>query len=290
MRVDPNAPARPALRYYGGKWRLAPWIISHMPKHRIYTEAFCGAASVLLQKPRVYAEVLNDLDGELVNFFRVLRDPAMGRELKRQVELTPFARAEFELSYAPDGDPIEQARRTLFRSFAGFGSAGVCGHQTGFRSNVTRSGTTPAIDWRNFADVLPEFVQRLRGVIIENAPAGEVIERYDNPDALHYVDPPYPSSTRNQNGHYKSVYRHEMGEDEQHRELAARLRAVKGCVIISGYACELYGEIYPNWIEIQRDTYADGAQERTESLWLSPRTWAALNEEMSGLPLFEGVP
>ena len=113
---------RPAMRYYGGKWLLAPWIIGHFPAHRTYVEPFGGAASVLLRKPRSAAEVYNDLDGEIVNMFRVLRSPAQARELIRLVRLTPFARTEYEDAYLSDGDPIEQARRTLLRSFAGFGA------------------------------------------------------------------------------------------------------------------------------------------------------------------------
>jgi len=111
------APTRPVLRYHGGKWRLASWIISHFPPHRVYVEPFGGAASVLLRKPRSYAEVYNDMDGEIVNVFRVLRDPARARELERVLRLTPFAREEFELSYIRDEDPIEQARRTIVRAF-----------------------------------------------------------------------------------------------------------------------------------------------------------------------------
>src|SRR3990167_11343170 len=107
-----SGPTRPVMRYHGGKWRLAPWVIEHFPEHRVYTEAFGGGASVLMRKPRSYAEVYNDLDGEIVNVFRVLRDPSQARELERLLRLTPFARSEFETSYITDGDPLEQARRT----------------------------------------------------------------------------------------------------------------------------------------------------------------------------------
>src|SRR5690606_6837914 len=98
--------ARPIIRYHGGKWRIAPWIISHFPEHRVYVEPFGGGGSVLLRKPRSYAEVYNDLDGEIVNLFRVARD--CGDELIRSVELTPFARDEFMLAYEETEDPIEQ--------------------------------------------------------------------------------------------------------------------------------------------------------------------------------------
>lgn len=108
---------RPVLRWHGGKWILAPWIISHFPKHRIYTEVFGGAASVLMRKNRSYAEVYNDIEGEVVNLFRILRDERAAGRLKEVLELTPFARDEWELSYKPTEDVIEQARRTVIRCF-----------------------------------------------------------------------------------------------------------------------------------------------------------------------------
>jgi len=276
-----SAPTRPVLRYHGGKWLLAPWIISFFPAHRVYVEPFGGAASVLLRKPRSYAEIYNDLDGEIVNLFRVLRDPTQARELVRVVTLTPYARAEFELSYLADGDPIEQARRTLFRSFAGFGTGGACGHPTGFRNNATRSGTTPAADWLNLSEALREVVGRLRGVVIENRPAGDVIQQFDGDQTLHYIDPPYPLTTRTLKGHYDGVYRHEMN-DAEHRDLAELAHSLKGMVIISGYACDLYDcELYPDWQRVTRDTHADSALDRTEVLWLSPNA-----TRLDSLPLF----
>ena len=262
-------PTRPFLRYHGGKWRLAPWIISHFPAHRIYTEAYGGAGSVLLRKARAYSEVYNDLDGQIVNLFRVLRDPMQARELVRQVTLTPYARAEFDASYLLAEDPIEQARRTLFRSMAGFSTTGATGRwKTGFRANVTRTGTTPAADWRTFPAALEQIIERLRGVVIEHDDALAVIARYDGPETLHYVDPPYPHSTRYVRW-AGEAYAHEMSDD-QHRELAALLHQVKGAVVLSGYACELYDqELYPDWQRVEHPAHADGAKDRIEVLWLS---------------------
>jgi DNA adenine methylase len=264
---------RPALRYHGGKWKLAPWIISHFPAHRIYVEPYAGGVSVLMCKPRSYAEVYNDTWGIVVNVFRVLRDPEMSARLREQLILTPFARDEFlvcgDAEIVNITDPVEMARRTILRSFAGFGSAATnAHHSTGFRSNSNRSGTTPAHDWANYPDNIAAFTERLRGVVIENKNAVEVILQHDTPKTLFYVDPPYPHSTRKM-ARGNAAYECEM-TDEQHRELAGVLHSVSGMVIISGYPCELYDkELYSDWTRIECRALADGASERTEVLWFS---------------------
>lgn len=259
---------RPALHYHGGKWRDAPWIINHFPPHRRYVEPFGGGASVLLRKPRCYAEIYNDLDGDIVNLFRVLRNPSQARELIRQVELTPFSRVDFEQSYLSDGDPIEQARRLIVRSFMGFGAAGTTGNDTGFRNNATRSGTTPAGDWAGYPPHLATIAERMRGVIVEMLPAVEVLEKFDGADALFYLDPPYPLSTRGRQS--ASGYRYEM-TDDQHREMASTVRQMKAAVVISGYPCPLYDdELFPDWQRVTKDAHAEGARDRTEVLWISP--------------------
>jgi DNA adenine methylase len=270
---------RPVLRYHGGKWKLAPWIISHFPAHRIYVEPFGGAASVLMQKPRSYAEVYNDKWEIVVNVFRVLRDPVQALELERLLSLTPFSRDEFnecgDIQIAQLTDPVERARRTIFRSFAGFGSAASnAGYATGFRANSNRSGTTPAHDWAHFPHQVRFFVERLQGVVIENRPAIEIIKQHDQKDTLHYIDPPYPHSTRNmQRGN--AAYAQEM-TDEDHQELAGVLKALQGMVIVSGYRCDMYDELYAGWKRIDHSTHADGAVNRTECLWLSPNIQTTL--------------
>lgn len=259
---SPTRPTRPLARWHGGKWKLARWIISHMPAHRTYTEAFSGAASVLMQKPRSYAEVINDMDGELVNLFRVARD--RGEELRSKLELTPFSRVEFVGSYTPDEDPLEQARRTIARSFMGFGS-NAHNKATGFRANSNRSGTTPAHGWRNYPAALIAIIERLQGVCIEQRAAIDVIAQHDSPQTLHYVDPPYVLSTRADAAH---DYRHEM-TDDQHRALAKVLGGVDGKVIVSGYHSPLYDEIFEGWSRVERPAHADGAKDRTEVLWMN---------------------
>lgn len=273
---------RPALRYHGGKFRLAPWILQFLPAHSVYVEPFGGGASVLLRKPRSKAEVYNDLDGEIVNLFRVVRDH--GAELLRLVQLTPFAREEFTLSYQPSCSPIEQARRTLVRSFMGFGSAGASGQSTGFRANSNRSNTTPAHDWCNYPDALDRIIDRFRAVVIEHRDAVDCMQHHDAPTTIHYVDPPYVHQTRNLRTRAPS-YRHEM-TDEQHSDLAGHLRALTGMVCLSGYACPLYDvDLYPDWERFERPAMADGAKPRTEVVWLNPECSQALHH---GHGLFSG--
>ena len=251
---------------------LAPWIISHFPDHRVYTEAFGGAASVLLRKARCYAEVYNDLDGEVVNLFRVLQDPAKAARLREMLTITPFARAEFELAYEPAADPVERARRLIIVGFMGFGSNGHnTSVRTGFRANSNRSSTTPAHDWRNYPGEMVALIERLRGVVIEHRPAVSVIQQHDGPETLHYVDPPYVHSTRDAGARQRD-YRHEM-DDEAHRLLAGVLRSVRGGVVLSGYPSPLYDDIYRGWHRVERRALADGARERTEVLWINDKAW-----------------
>lgn len=256
-----TTPTRPILRYHGGKWELGPWIISHFPLHRVYVEPFGGGGSVLIRKPRSYAEVYNDLDGEVVNLFQVARD--RGAELRRALELTPFAREEFRESYTLTGDSVERARRLVIRSYMGHGSNG---HQckTGFRADSNRSGTTPAHDWRNYPGAFSKIVERLQGVVIENRPALSLIERFGRIGTLIYADPPYVHSTRTDG---RGDYPHEM-TDEDHRRLAAALNATEASVVLSGYHSPLYDELYAGWARTERASQADGAAKRTEVLWL----------------------
>ena len=250
---------RPLLRYHGGKWKLAPWIIQQLPTHKIYTEAYGGSASILLRKKRSDTEVYNDLDDELYNLFRVVRE--RGTELQEAIRLTPFSRTEFFLSYESSDNPLEQARRTVVRSFQGFGSNSH-DMSTGFRNDSNRNA---AEDWKNYPPNFDFMIERLRGVIIENTNAQNIIKHHDSCETLHYVDPPYCAVTRN----YGRDYKYEMTTDD-HRDLSAVLRRCKGMVVLSGYACDLYDkELYPDWHRLTKNTMADGAKPRTEVLWLN---------------------
>lgn len=288
-----NAPTRPILRWHGGKWRLAPWIISHFPAHRIYVEPFGGAASVLVRKPRSYGEIYNDLDQEVVGLFRVLRDEPTAKRLQELLRLTPFARQEFRDAYEPTDDPIERARRLVVRSFMGFGSnahsSQAKGHRsTGFRANSNRSGTTPAQDWANYPAAMDALIERLASVVIECRPAIDVMLQHDSATTLHYVDPPYVHSTRAQGNKYDlgwRMYAHEM-TDADHAALLEALSELEGMVVLSGYAHPLYDEALASWKRVELETYADGARPRTEVLWLNGVCQQGLSIEREQLEIF----
>ena len=289
MLAPTTAPVRPVMRYHGGKWRLAPWIISHFPAHKVYVEPYGGAGSVLMRKPRAYAEVYNDRWDLIVDVFRVLRDVEQAAELERRIRMTPFARSEIEAidsaAVLAETDPIERARMLIFRANAGFGSNAMNPDaSTGFRATCRRAHTTPAHDWANYPNLIKSFTDRLRGVVIENRAAAQVMEAHDAPDTLHFVDPPYVHETRGRTEH---KYAFEMSDDD-HRALGATLKGLQGFVALCGYGCALYDEeLFADWHRVTRLTQADGAQERTEVLWLNKAVHAALLAGRAQPELFE---
>lgn len=247
------------IRYHGGKVRMAPKIVGLFPAHECYVEPFGGGGAVLLAKPRSRLEVYNDLDGDMVTLFRTLRDRA--DELARVIALTPFARAEHEVSYQPAHDDLERARRVLIRSHFGHGSSGI--HRaTGFRAAGMRAGTLPVHLWAGLPDAVQETADRLRGVVIECRPAVDVMRAHDGPDTLHYIDPPYLPETRDRG----RDYRHELTR-EDHIDLLAAIKSLRGRIVLSGYASPLYDDALANWRRIEIKALADRAAKRVEVLW-----------------------
>ncbi|MDC4781843.1 DNA adenine methylase [Acinetobacter baumannii] len=262
----------PLIRYHGGKFRLADWVLKYFPKHTCYTEAFGGAAGVLLQKPRAYAEVYNDLDGEIVNLFRVLRNEEHRNKLIEQLVLTPYSRDDFQEAWEPCDDSIEKARRLIIRAQMGFGSAGATKGITGFRIDTKRAYGTAQALWVTYPNHLAIVGERLSGVLIENRPAIQVLQDHDNCETLHYVDPPYVHNTRYSGAKTGRVYRHEMS-DQDHEELLKVLLELEGKVIVSGYPSELYNDYLAEWKRVDttaRISSGRGTDTRTECLWISP--------------------
>lgn len=268
MEINHEVP-RSALRYFGGKWAIAPWIIQHMPPHRVYAEPFGGAASVLLRKPRSRVEVYNDLDEEIVGIFRILQEPALCRELVRRLRRTPYARREFERAFEHAADPMERTRRAIVRAYMSFHHTALFnpGKNTFADARHRTGGHCKAFEWMTYPRHLAAICRRLRGVVIECRDAATVIAVQDTPDGLFFIDPPYVASTRAKGARY----RHEM-TDEQHVRLLTQLRDIKGRAMVAGYASELYDDLLHDWQRLTRQHYAaaSGARRRTEVLWISP--------------------
>jgi DNA adenine methylase len=251
--------------YFGSKQRVAPWIAGLLPAHQHYIEPYCGGLSVLLAKTPSPMETVNDLDHELVTFWRVLRDrPA---DLIRACMLTPHARTELAATWepVPDGDELELARRIWCRLAQG--RSGTL-RNTGWRHYIdpAGSGTSMPGYMQAYRDRLAAAAERLAAVSLESLPALDLIAKYGrHADVLLYVDPPYLGATRP-----FSNYRCEMREEGEHRDLAAALADCRAAVVLSGYGSPLYDDLYAGWHRSERSTMtgnATTAKARVEVLW-----------------------
>jgi DNA adenine methylase len=254
---------RPALRYFGGKWRLASWIIGRMPAHQCYVEPFGGGASVLLRKTRSRVEVLNDANGDVVQFFRVVRD--RGQELAEQLALTPFALDEYSTSRDPAEDDLERARRYFVKSWGGHSS--IAGDRArGWRRTPDRC---VAMDFATAAEQLVNVCRRLQGVAIDNIDWREVLDRYDRPDTLFYLDPPYWRKARLNHAPSNGYGDYEITE-EDHAELCELAGACGGAAMISGYDNPVYADALAGWYRHERPV-REGSERSAEMLWVKAR-------------------
>ncbi len=259
-----------AFGWYGGKFVHLDFILPYLPAD---AEHFCdvygGSAAVLINRAPARIETYNDLDRELVNFFAVLRDRP--EDLIRSIGLTPFSREELALACGPSNGlaPLERARRFYVRArqtrtgLAQTSSEGRWAHCV----LTSRAGMAGAVSrWLGSVEGLPEIAQRLQRVQIENAPALEVIRRYDTPRTLFYLDPPYVHNSRGD----KAAYGHEMSDDD-HRELALELRGIQGRAVLSGYRCPLYEDLFVDWVRVDAPAKLCNSSKgkRTESLWMN---------------------
>ena len=254
------------LNYFGSKSKLAPQIVEHFPAHRTYCEPFGGSAAVLFAKDPAEVEVFNDIDQELVNFFRVVRDPKMCAKLHAAAHNTMYARTEFALAKQKSNDPVEAARRFIVRHRMSFGGMG---QDFAFSVGTSRKGMAAAIRrWRWGVESLPAIHERCQNVQIECADWRTVMSRYDSIDTLFYLDPPYVPDTR-----VAGKYRHEITEND-HRKLVACLISLQGMVVLSGYSHPTYNPLErAGWARVDYPTCTHGRgaiTRRVECLWLSP--------------------
>lgn len=265
-----NARRKIAFGWYGGKFSHLNWLLDLLPECHHYCEPFAGSAAVLINRRPCPVETYNDIDGEVTNFFRVLRDET--DSLVKAIALTPFSREEFFIALSESDAPLsdlERARRFF-----------VCARQvrTGLAQrpslgrwanckNTSRAGMSGVVSrWLGSVEGLPEIAERLLRVQIENRPAVQLIRLYDGPSTLFYCDPPYPHESRGDS----NAYLFEMS-DAEHRELAATLSKIQGMAAVSGYRCDLMDTLYNGWrrIDAPAKKCHSVKKPRTEVLWVN---------------------
>lgn len=259
----------PMLKYFGSKWRLAPWIIENLPEHELYVEPFTGSGAVLFRKPRSKKELINDIDGDLYNLYRVIQNPDTCSLLIRALKRTPYHRRAYECAfedkaYGPH-DAVREAKNYVVRSFMAVHPEGVHKETVGFsRSNhITEgSGHWNPREWMNYPRALASIHKRLQNVLIEQRSALHIIKEQDREDTCFYCDPPYVPGVRS-----AGSYRYEMTEQE-HVDLLECLKNVRGRVVLSGYANPLYDEALAGWQRVTRREQANGGRKTEEVLWI----------------------
>ena len=267
---------RPELKYPGSKWKMADWIVSLMPPHKSYLEPFFGSGAVFFRKPPSRIETINDLDGEIVNLFRCIREKP--EELERAVALTPYSRCEYEQAWSRfktggQCDGVEAARETLVRYWQSHGSTVV--YKGGWKNDVAKREYAYDVRyWRRLPEWIEAAAGRLKEAQIEQLPAVELIRRFRHQDVLIYADPPYMLSTRK-----GRQYIVDMVDDAQHVELLDALKSHPGPVILSGYDNELYDRSLQGWIKLNRKALAEGGRARVETVWLNYEPQVALEME-----------
>lgn len=270
------------FRYPGSKWGLAGWVISHFPagyERMVYLEPFVGSGAVFFNKRPGAVETINDLDSDIVNLFQVLRDRP--EDLKRVLSLTPYSREEYDLSFIPCEDPLERARRYMVKTTQAIGARldGKCGWRN--HKQIKIGGT--ACKWAGITDTIDIAAMRLKGsttnlIQIERTNALRLIERYNSPDVLMYLDPPYVRSSRKSG----RLYRHEMDDGEQ-RQLLDLITHSKAKVVLSGYPSDLYDQALQGW-------YKDTALSQTTSTKLVEEVlWQNFEPPQEQLSLFERI-
>jgi len=269
---------RPALRYYGSQWNNAPWIISHWPTHHTRIIPFAGGLNEELRAPIAQLTNAGDLDGRVCNFFQMLRNRR--DDLIHAIRYTPWHESEYLTSKTAVNDPLEDARRfwcTCWMSVQGGPNPGNSGFR--WQRSIENRWNVPAQDG---IDILHLYAvaDRLAHIHFFNRDGRELIEKHiGNEGALIWCDPPFEASTRANKGR---GYSHETDE-QLHRDTAALLHRHVGYALITGYDCDLYQELYADWLRVDKTCRTTG-EDRIQSLWLSPRTWSALERER--MPLF----
>lgn len=274
---------RAVFRYPGSKWSIAEWIISHFPEgyeKMVYLEPFLGSGAVFFNKRPGAVETINDLDDDVVNLFQILRERP--EDLKKALLLTPYSREEYDRAFEPCEDSLEQARRFMVRTTQAIGAK--LGHgKCGWRNHKQMKIGGTACKWAGITETIDEAAERLRGgtknlVQIEKMDALCLIERYNTPDALIYIDPPYVRSTRKSG----ALYVHEM-TDEGQKRLLDLIAHSKAKIIISGYDSEMYNERLKEWRTDSTMSQTTSTKMAREKIWMNyepPKRQISIEEIM----------
>lgn len=250
------------LKYPGSKWRIAKWIVSHIPKHHSYLEPFFGSGAVLFNKVPSKIETVNDLDNRVYSLFKLIRENP--EALARNVALTPYSRFEYDQTY--ETKPItelDKAIQILIQCWQGHGFR-TNGYKNGWKNDVQgRERAYALCNWCKLPGWIMDAAERLKLVQIENMPALELIKRFRYPNVLIYADPPYLLGIRS-----GKQYKHEMS-DKDHAELLEILLQHPGPVMISGYSSNMYDEILKGWTRLETKSNAEGGSIREEVLWMN---------------------
>jgi DNA adenine methylase len=255
---------------------MANWIINHFPEHKVYLEPFFGSVAIFFRKQPSMLETINDIDRNVTNLFRAIRD--YPEKLAEKVHLTPLSREEYYSSFDADpSDEIELARVFLIRCNQAIG--GKTSDRTGWRSNINPVNNQKSKEWDKLPSRIFKVANRLKSAQIENQAAVQVIERYRRNDVLIYADPPYLIETRT-----KRHYAHEM-TPEEHEAFLKALNQHKVFAIVSGYGSDMYNDILSSWSKQAKVATTETATSKQEVLWLNP----AISERHHQLNIFEVI-
>jgi len=254
---------RAVLRYPGSKWRIADWIINHMPEHHTYIEPYFGSGAVFFKKPPSNIELINDIDGNIVNLYQLIRDDP--ERLANLIWLTPYARAEYDAAFDDDErtDQFEKARRFLIKCWMGYGSR-ISRYPGGWKNDVAARERAYALrHWNNLPEWFAEASERLKNTQIDNQPAIDVMKRFKQNGVLIYADPPYLLNTRS-----GLQYKHEM-TNADHTDMLSVLIQHPGPVILSGYDNAIYNDVLIGWEKKAIKSNAEHGLHRIETIWLN---------------------
>lgn len=250
------------IKYPGSKWRIADWIISFFPEHHSYVEPFFGSGATFFRKTPSHIETINDLDGEVVNFFEWVRnDP---EQLARAIYLTPYSRKIYEDAHIPGRNSLEQAVKFCTRLNMGHGFR-ITGEKVGWKRDIQGRERAYAVKyWNDMPQSIILAAERLKDAQIECRPAVEIIQQFNFENVLIYCDPPYLLKTR-----HGKQYKQEM-TDQQHTELLEVLRTSKAKIILSGYESDLYNDALRSWHKEFISSITQNAQKKgKEVLWMN---------------------